>query len=344
MPRRAARIFFGATSLLLLAQAVGGCVDVLEPCAGKSVSAGQMLDCPMPGWTDRSYTLELPQSWDGTSPLPVVIAIHGGGGNKQSAAKVTCSGDTGGAACFSQVAMQAGMAVLRPDGTGTRPLRNVRTWNAGGGTGDWNCASGGACKAGVDDVRYFRELLDDVAKVIPVDSKRIYATGLSNGGAMSHRLACQLSDRIAAIVPVGGANQFAAAGGSCPTPVPILHIHGTQDPCWTYKPSSVSCVEGSDAGVKQGAEESMEYWRAVNGCTADTIEAALPDAAPSDGTRSYRVVWQGCAVATELIRVEGGGHTWPGGNPYLSEDRIGRVPRDFGSQVLVDFLRQHALP
>lgn len=330
--------------LAALALVYGGSGCQLEPCAGRPVTPGQSLACPVPGHTDRAFDLELPASWDGSSPLPLLVAFHGGGGNRHGALRVTCpGGDTDSPACLSAQARARGLAVVRPDGTGSRPLRNVRTWNAGGGKGGLDCTSGPACKSGVDDLAYFDDLLAEVQRTVPVDGKRIFLTGLSNGGAISHRIACERPDRIAAIAAVGGANQFAFAGGACPGGVAVLQVHGTDDPCWTYAPTTRSCLAG-DSGLKAGAAESTEGWRVRNGCGATPVETPIPDADPGDGTRSTRVAWPGCSAAVELIRVEGGGHTWPGGFPYLGEDRVGRIPRDYGSELLLDFLLAHPKP
>ena len=81
-----------------------------------------------------------------------------------------------------------------------------------------------------------------------------------------------------------------------------------------------------------------------NGCSTVVQETPLPDVAPSDGTRVVRVAWQGCNVALEHLRVEGSGDTWPNGNDYFEEERIGRVTRDIGSDILVDFLLAHPRP
>lgn len=318
----------------------------LDPCTGP-LAPGDRLTCPMPGWLDRGYDIEVPAGWDGSAPLPVVLALHGGGGNKRSAAAVTCpDGDLEDPACLTRVAARAGFVVVRPDGTGMRPLRNVRTWNAGGGTQGYNCTSGAACASGVDDIRYIDELLDEVGRLVPVDAARVHATGLSNGGAMSHRLACALPDRIASIAAVGGANQHAAAGGACAASVAVLQIHGTEDPCWTYDQGPATCV-GSERGIKVGVAESMEGWRLRNGCEAGMpgagpgIEEALPDADPEDGTRVTRVGYSGCARELVLLRVDGGGHTWPGGHAYLGQDRIGRVTHDIDSEIIVEFFLAH---
>lgn len=305
---------------------------------------GAAVDCAVPGFAKRDFTLEVPASWDGRAPLPVIFAFHGGGGNKRSAASVTCPrGDLADASCLDAVAKRAGFAVVRPDGTGAAVLPNVRTWNSGGGVGKWTCTSGRACREHVDDLAYFDALTKEVARLVPVDPKRIHATGLSNGGAMSHRLACERARVVASIVSVGGGAQHAAAGGACASGVAVLEIHGTEDPCWGYEESDRACLQ-TDSGVKVGVRATMEGWRARNGCAPQPDEQALPDADPADGTRATLVRWRGCRAAVELLRIDGGGHTWPSGDPYLSEKKIGRVSRDVTSEVVVAFLRDHPRP
>lgn len=333
----------GLAVVVGFASAPTACLFPADRCAGAAVRPGDSLECPVPGWVDRGFDLEVPEGWDGRTPLPILFAFHGGGGNRRSAASVTCpGGELDAPGCLSAVAKAAGFAVVRADGTGSRPVRNVRTWNAGGGTGPWNCTSGGACKSGVDDVRFFDELLAEVGRVVPVDPKRVHLTGLSNGGAISHRLACERPDRVASFVALGGTNQHVAAGGACAVAVPMLQIHGTEDPCWVYETSARSCL--NEEGDKVGVAPSMEGWRVRNGCQPATDEEPLPDRDPADGTTATRVRWRGCAAATEHIRVTGGGHTWPDGDAYLKEDRIGRVTRDFGSEMIVEFLRAHPKP
>lgn len=185
-------------------------------------------------------------------------------------------------------------------------------------------------------------LLDELHRALKLDDARIYATGISNGGAMSHRLACERSEVFAAIAPVAGANQALGWPGCEPShPVPVLHIHGLEDPCWGYHGDSTErlCAESGE-GVYMDVETSMEGWRERNGCT-DTTKSPVPDAT-DDGTLLVRVSGVGCAADTELLQVEGGGHTWPGGWQYLSEDRIGRVSTDIvGSDEIWSFFAAH---
>jgi polyhydroxybutyrate depolymerase len=296
----------------------------------------------MPGWLDRAFDLAVPPAWNGG----VIYALHGGGGNHLAADKITCpGGNRGDPGCLIEKAAAAGYAVVSPNGTGTRPIYNARTWNAGGGTGDWMCVSGPACKSDVDDMRYFDELHAEVQRLIQVDFRRVYVTGMSNGAAMAHRLACAWGRPLAAVAPVGGANQYAAAGGACAGGVPLLQIHGTADPCWRFEQGSASCA-GLEQGQKVGVDASMEGWRVRNGCAdAPPAETDLPDADPNDGMTSRRFAFSACFAAVELIRVENGGHTWPGGDQYLSADTVGGTTHDFDADdVILEFFAAHALP
>jgi polyhydroxybutyrate depolymerase len=316
----------------------------LPECDSLDLGPGAHASCKMPGHLDRGYDLQVPASWDGVSPLPLVIAYHGGGGNRVAAQRVTCAGgDLGGDNCLVEMANARGYAVVSPDGIGSRPLRDVRTWNAGGGTVPGRyCASGQACARGIDDIGYTDDLLAEVGAAIAIDANRIYATGLSNGGAMSHRLACERPAVMAAVAPVGGANQHADDGGACSASVPVLHIHGTLDPAWPFDGGVSGILENK--GEKTSVEQTMTSWALRNGCGATFVDAAVPDVDSGDGVVSTRRTWDGCAAATELIIMEGAGHTWPSGFQYFGVDTIGAMTQDFGNEVILDFFDAHPRP
>jgi polyhydroxybutyrate depolymerase len=311
--------------------------EFLPECGDVEIAAGETVSCQMPGYVDRGFDLSVPASWDGATPLPLVIAFHGGGGNREAAQNVTCpGGDRGDDKCLALMALARGYAVVSPDGTGQRPLRDVRTWNAGGST---YCASGQACARNIDDLGYTDDLIEQVGSAIPIDGRRVHATGISNGGAMSHRLACERPELIASIAPVAGANQHADDGGAC-TATPVLHIHGTEDPAWKFDGGD----GGFDRGDKTPVAVTMAGWAARNGCADTVVEAAIEDRDSEDGVVSTRRTFDGCAQTTELIIMEGGGHTWPDGFQYFGEDRIGRVTHDFGNEVILDFFDAHPKP
>jgi polyhydroxybutyrate depolymerase len=332
-----ARMMALASALLV----VGACRwPDAQRCVEQDPGAGDDLACLVPGYVDRGYDLRVPRGWDGASPLPLLLFFHGGGGNRDNARGGTCpDGDLRSPDCLFARAEAAGYAVVWPDGTGSRPLRGMRSWNAGGGSGGLPCLGAPACADGVDDLAYVDTLLAEVRAALPIDAARVYATGLSNGAAMAHRLACERPTTFAAIVAVAGAAQHAVAGGTCAGGVPVLQIHGDADPIWPYQGGP------SLGGVKAALEPTMEGWRARNGCDPapdpSALETTLPDLDPADGTTVVRRRYQGCAADTELLRVIGGGHTWPDGAPYLDEDRVGRVSHDISSGEVMAWLEAH---
>ncbi len=324
---------------ILLATA---CVTPRAPALGDAgaLVAGSHGTWSVPGWDDRDYILHLPPAYDPGTPVPVVLGFHGGGGDKEGFDRSTCpEGERGSELCLLGVADREGFAVVIPDGVDAPGVRK-RSWNAGGGEDGWRCVGGLACASGSDDVAYVDDLLAEVARAVRVDADRIYATGMSNGGAMSHRLACERADVFAAVAPVAGANQAGGFPGCAPSaPVPILHQHGTADPCWGWDGGTTLDLCEAD-GVFRAVEDSFAEWRAHNGCTG-TVEEVMPDEV-DDGTTSTRIAGTGCAADTVLVRIDGGGHAWPGGWPYFGESLIGKVPRDFsGTEQIWAFFEAH---
>ncbi len=318
-------------------------LDYAQRCPSIAAQPGAKLQCEVPGWLDRAFNLDVPMTWDGSSPLPVVFIFHGGAGNRGAADRTTCpGGDTDSPGCLAAMALARGYAVVAPDGTGGRPLRDVRTWNAGGGHA-LQCVSGAACKSGVDDLAYFDDLLAQVEGTLPVDRRRVYGTGMSNGAAFTHRLACQRPERFAAIAPVAGANEWADDGDPCDVGaagVPLRQFHGSDDPCWPYDGGVQACLQDDDR-PKTSVPTSLELWRVRNGCSATYLERTAPSRDAADDTVLVIRTWSGCAAATELYTVLGGGHTWPSGWAYFSEDRVGKVSRQVDNADLLDFFDAH---
>jgi polyhydroxybutyrate depolymerase len=319
-------------------------VDICNP---SDMAPNAVLTCWMPEFEKRPYVLHLPRDYDPARPTPVIIALHGGGGSADAAARTSCpDGDVESPDCLHALAGREGMAVVYPNGSSARLLRKLRTWNAGGGNGQWQCVSGHACRNGVDDIAYFRALLADLSRRVGIDRRRVYATGLSNGAAMSHRLGCEMAESITAIAAVSGANQFSTVADCSPVrPLPVLQIHGTADACWAYEGGSNACAQ-RDGKLKASVSRTVADWVRANGCDASPATDALPDTV-ADGTRSLRETYGGCSgdATVVLIRVEGGGHGWPGGYAYLPERRIGPIARDFSaSRVIVDFFKRHVTP
>jgi polyhydroxybutyrate depolymerase len=292
----------------------------------------------VPGWPGRPYDLFLPSSYGEVAVVPLIIAIHGGGGNSQAQRRLSCPGgnihDLG---CMNVIADREGFAVAYPNGTGASIFRNLRTWNAGGGKDGFQCVSGRACMDGIDDVAYFKAMLDDIGITFQIETASVNLTGMSNGAAMAHRLACELPGRIAGIAAVGGANQYATIA-PCTASTGVLQIHGDTDPCWSYLGGEMSCLDGNP-GAKASVAETVKDWAKRNQCKVAPEIENIPDTRP-DGTSTIIHRYLGCEKPVVLYLVENGGHTWPGGYQYFRERRIGKMSHDFSaSDEIVKFFK-----
>lgn len=295
-------------------------------------------------YPDRPYIAHVPSM---ASAAPVVIVLHGGGSNGKGTIRLTCPrGVLASPRCLNALADREGFVVVYPNGTGTSAAPESRTWNAGGGSGDWQCVSGPACKNDVDDVAYIRAVIDDLAGAVAIDAQRIFATGISNGAAMAHRLGCELSDRIAAIAPVAGGNQF-STGGTCPItrPVSDLEIHGTSDPCWAFDGGASACLQMDDKD-KISVPDTVGGWAKRDDCPGASKPNMLPDTNPDDGTTTTLTQYTPCKDGSEvmLLEITGGGHTWPGGFQYLPKADVGAVAMDFdANERMWTFFEHHPL-
>jgi polyhydroxybutyrate depolymerase len=266
------------------------------------------------GGLERSYLLHLPPSRGAGQPIPLLLVLHGAGG--QGAGMEQHTG-------LTDPATQRGYAVVYPDGM-------ERRWNDGRGNG-----------ATHDDVEFIRLLLDSLGRELAVDPKRIYAAGISNGAGLAYRLACDLGGTFAAVAPVAGALPAALEERCAVTrPVSVISFQGTRDRLMPY--------EGGNVSVRRGqvlsAARSAGLFAEVNGCTLSPSVTAEPDTA-RDGTRVHRSMYAGCREGREVVlyTIEGGGHTWPGGPPVGR--RVGRVSRDIdATRTMLDFFDRHSQP
>lgn len=291
-----------------------------------SAQNGDVLRTVKVGELERRYEFHRPASVDVAKALAVVIAFHGGGGNPQSMRRL--SG-------LSEKADAAGFIVVYPYGTGK--LENqFLTFNGGG-------CCGYAMENGIDDVAFVRALLDDLASVTSIDTRRVYATGLSNGGIISHRVAAELADRIAAIAPIGGPLMMESIQPS--RAVPVMHFHGTDDANAPFQGGYGKGFMGR-GGVTdfKSVEFTLQTWIKANGCETTPKVEPLPDAV-NDGMTSTRKTWSGGKDGSEvvLIEVKGGGHTWPGMKPIV--EALGPSTMDISANDLMwEFFQKHTLP
>jgi polyhydroxybutyrate depolymerase len=298
----------------------------------------------LPGWPNRDYVVHLPPGYTAGRAYPLVLMFHGGGpANAGNTLKTTCpDGDVANPKCMDGVADRAGFAVVYPAGMADpgRTFMKVRTWNGGGGRNGYTCISGYSCKEKIDDVGYVRTVLDDLDGRMKVDHARVFAAGISNGGAMVHRLGCQLADRIAAIAPVSEGNQFSTSDTCQPAaPVAVLEFHGTEDPIAPFAGGFKKTFDSE--GNSLAGRQSAADWAKRDGCG----EKSTAEDLPGDGkTTIKRETWAGCRGGTEVVfyTIGGGGHTWPGGFQYLPEMMVGKTTRAINAnELMIDFFERH---
>jgi polyhydroxybutyrate depolymerase len=198
----------------------------------------------------------------------------------------------------------------------------------------------------VDDVAFISALIDYLVQDLNIDKKMIYATGISNGAIMSNRLGCELSDKIAAIAPVAGnIPQKTASTWSPSRAVAVLIINGTEDPLVPYNGGDVSFLS-LKRGKVISVEDTVKFWVTQDGCPVAPQMEQLPHLNPADTTSTTIEKYTGCRDGTEVIlyKVNGGGHTWPGGLQYLSENFIGKTSRDFSAtETIWQFFKLHPM-
>jgi polyhydroxybutyrate depolymerase len=238
------------------------------------------------GYT-RSYRLHLPTGYTGSSPVPLVFNLHGYTSNAFQQEVYSN---------MNAVADTAGFIVCYPDG-----INNA--WNSG-----FSLPYGG----GVNDVGLISTLIDEIASQYNINLARVYSCGMSNGGFMSYRLACDLDDRIAAVASVTGAmTTIQTTNCNASRPVPVFEIHGTADGTVPYNGSSIN----------HSIDSVLNFWRNRNTCTGPTLLDTLPDIAAEGSTVSSQ--WNNsCAANTEVLhyKIENGGHTWPGAIPLSGQN------------------------
>jgi polyhydroxybutyrate depolymerase len=210
-----------------------------------------------------------------------------------------------------------GFVVAYPDGLN-------ESWNAG-------MCCGGAAENGVDDVGFVRAVIKDIAERGCIDLKRVYATGMSNGGFFSNRLACEASDVIAAIGPVAGVLAIDSSACTPNRPVPVVHFHGTADPLVGYDGGCDVC--GFDT---ESVADTVAGWVARNGCTGE------PEVVLRNGSATCETTG-GCDgdASVTLCTITGGGHCWPG-NLFCP---FGESTEDISAnEVMLDLFETVRLP
>jgi polyhydroxybutyrate depolymerase len=231
----------------------------------------------------RDYILYIPELYDGNTAVPLVLNFHGYGSN---AAQQMFYGD------FRDIADTEGFLLVHPEGT---TFIGDQFWNVGFP----------GLSSNIDDVGFTEALIDELATLYAIDLDRVYATGMSNGGFMSFLLACQLSEKIAAVASVTGSmTQDTFDDCNAQHPTPVLQIHGTDDGVVLYNGNNLSIP----------IADVISYWVDFNNCETTPTTTTLPDVDVSDGSTIEHSVYEDGdnGITTEHMKVIGGGHTWPG--------------------------------
>jgi polyhydroxybutyrate depolymerase len=284
--RRSRRVWLVVAALvaaLVSGCGVGSSVSSPPVTAGAGgvvhVPAGSSSQTIIVGGRSRSFHVYRPAALDTSRPVPLVVMLHGGFGDGLQA-ESTYGWDA--------EADHHDFVVVYPDGV-------AKAWNVDGG----GCC-GTPAKDHIDDVAFITRVVTTVQAELPIDPERVYATGISNGGIMSYRLACD-TQLFAAIGP-----DSATLLGSChaPSAVSVIHIHGTADTRIPYDGGM-----GSGAGHIDGppVPSVVATWRQVDGCAAAATTTA--------GVVTTSIASCPDDRSVELITIAGAGHQWPGSKP-----------------------------
>ncbi|WP_408095522.1 alpha/beta hydrolase family esterase [Peredibacter sp. HCB2-198] len=258
------------------------------------------------GDKDRYYIINVPKSYDKTKATPLLLALHGGGGNMEIQA----------ADRFYKVLSKSekeGFIALFPNGYSKFPSGKFATWNAG------NCC-GDASDLNSDDVGFIKALIQEVSAKYNIDSKRIYSIGMSNGAMMSYRLACELSDVITGIGAVAGTDNTTTCTPK--NPVSVIHIHAKDDTHVLFNGGAGEDAFQDKTKVTNfiSVPSTIEKWVKFNECNPKPKRVLASSGAYCDQYLECKN-----NVSVKLCVTEKGGHSWPGG---MKPRGVGPRPTD----------------
>jgi len=253
--------------------------------------------------------------------MPLVLAFHGGGGKATMMHRVSKLTATSDAHSF---------VVVYPDGL-EKHWSDQRAMTGFDRTGD---------------LSFISTLLDELERDYKIDSKRIYSTGISNGGFFSQDLAIAFPERIAAVASVAASVSVPVFNKvKPPNPVPILFMLGETDPIVPYNGGDIKL--GSDRrGSVVSTAESIAFWMKANRCTVRSEPIVLPKSEPNDDTVVTMQIFSGATQRNQVVlySIANGGHTWPSGWQYLGESFIGKTSRHINaSEEIWSFFERHHL-
>jgi polyhydroxybutyrate depolymerase len=249
---------------------------------------------------ERSFEMYVPPT--APRPLPVVLILHGGKGTASQMRRYTD---------FDALAAREGILAVYPQGVGGQ-------WNDGRPEiGNMNPQA-----ADTDDVEFLLAVVDNLVGHGLADPTRVYAAGISNGGMMAMRLACEHPGRIAAIAVVA-ANLPVNAECAPQTPVPALFFHGTNDRFIPYAGGDILQWANVDRGKVLSARETVALWRRIDGCSGEPRKLRLSEGTGKGYLAVDKVTFEPCSGASvQHFITRGGGHAWPGAKQGPAGDAI----------------------
>lgn len=267
----------------------------------------------------RHYLLHIPRQYVPKHPLPLLVSLHGGGGNMHFQADDDTYGQI-------QASERWGFIVAFPNGFSRLNSGKFATWNAG-------ACCGVARDQKSDDVAFIRALVADVSAHYAIDRSRIFADGMSNGGMMSYRLACEAADLFRGIAAVAGTDNTLVCSPA--RPVAILHIHARDDDHVLYQGGVGPALarEGDAVTPFTSVPATVAKWQALNHCTAQAATVV-------DVSGAQCVRYSHCAGESQvqLCTTETGGHSWPGGHARRGKEPASQAIS--ANMVMWDFFSQ----
>ncbi|MBU4318590.1 MAG: hypothetical protein KKF30_15135 [Proteobacteria bacterium] len=308
----------------ILALVLAGCSSQSSSNQAESIpSDPQSLTVTVDG-VERKYILHAPDGSGQSSPLPVVFMFHGGGGTARGAIHETA---------WIAKADEYSFLVVFPEGMPPFPSlpssfsSNPQRWNDGSGRFNLD----------IDDVGFVKKILEELEADFSIDQGRIFATGFSNGASMAFRVGVELSDTFAAIAPVAGALWL--EGFTLAEPVSLIYITGTEDTLNPLKGGQPKLVSGEiiNEQEKPPVQEHMDKWSAVLGCDQTPVGLEIIEGIVGE-------TYVNCMDPADVVfyRIEGMGHTWPGGTSLLPESMVGKTSDIMdATQTIWEFFQDH---
>jgi polyhydroxybutyrate depolymerase len=258
---------------------------------------------------NRTYRIYIPDSYNGNVKVPLLFNLHG---------KTSSAQEQEQYGSFRKISDEQNFLLVHPQGLPDNS--GVNTWNVNDS------------EQNPSDIKFISKLIDVLAIEFNINTNRVYLAGLSFGGTMSYKLACELSEKITAIACVSGAMNFNQKAVCNPTHImPVMQIQGTADPIIPF--------DGSSSFMSMN--QIVNYWSGIDQCDSPSPDVYnVPNLVSNDQSTAKRNVYKnGNYGVVELYKVLGGGHSWPGSPIYIDVTN-----QDFSaSEVIWNFLKQFKL-